>query len=189
MFADDSLLFCQATRAEGETIVEILQIYERASGQSVNLEKSSIYFSSNPSESQKGQILEVLGVTEVDRFETYLGLPTLIGRAKYHTFSYLKDRIWKKLQGWKGMLLSRASKEILIKVVAQSIPTYTMSVFQIPLKLCDELDALCAKFWWGQVGNERKIHWKSWDKLTASKKEGGMGFQDLRAFKDRKSVV
>ena len=59
------------------------------------------------------------------------------------------------------MLLSRVGKEILIKAVAQSIPTYTMSVFQIPLKLCAELDALCAKFWWGQFGNERKIHWKS----------------------------
>ena len=151
MFADDSLLFCQASRDEGETIAEILQTYERASGQSINLEKSSVYFSSNTSEKQKGQILEALGVQEVDRFESYLGLPTLIGRAKYSTFSYLKDRIWKKLQGWKGMLLSRAGKEILIKAVAQSIPTYTMSVFQIPLKLCDELDALCAKFWWGQV--------------------------------------
>ena len=63
----------------------------------------------------------------------------------------------EKLQGWKGKMLSKASKEILIKVVAQSIPTYTMSVFQLPLKLCDELDAMCAKFWWGQVGNERKI--------------------------------
>ena len=99
----------------------------------------------------------------MDWFESYLGLPTLMRRAKYSTFSFLNDRIWKKLQGWKGMLLSRVGKEILIKVVAQSIPTYTMSVFQIPLKLCDELDALCAKFWWGQVGNERKIHWKSWD--------------------------
>ena len=66
--------------------------------------------------------------------------------------------------------------------MAQSIPTYTMSVFQLPLKLCDELDALCAKFWWDQMGNEQKIHWKSQDKLTASKKEGGMGFLDLRAF-------
>ena len=158
MFADDSLLFCQATRDEGETIAKILQTYERASGQSINLEKSSVYFSSNTSERQKGQILETLGVKEVVRFESYLGLPTLIGRAKYSTFSFLKDRIWKKLQGWKGMLLSRAGKEILIKAMAQSIPTYTMSVFQIPLKLCDELDALCAKFWWGQVGNERKIH-------------------------------
>ena len=79
------------------------------------------------------------------------------------------------------MLLSRASKEVLIKVVAQSIPTYTMSVFQLPMKLCDELDALCAKFWCRQVGNERKIHWKSWDKLSISK-DGGMGFRDLRAF-------
>ena len=116
MFADDSLLFCQATRDEGETIAKILQTYERASRQSINLEKSSVYFSNNTSERQKGQILEVLGVQEVDRFESYLGLPTLIGRAKYSTYSFLKDRIWKKLQGWKGMLLSRASKEILIRL-------------------------------------------------------------------------
>ena len=149
MFADDSLLFCQATQTEGETIAQILQTYERASGQSINLDKSSVYFSSNTSDSQKQQIMRILGVKEVNRIETYLGLPTLVGRAKYHTFSYLKDRIWKKLQGWKGLVLSKASKEILIKAVAQSIPTYTMSVFQLPLKLCDELDALCVKYWWG----------------------------------------
>ena len=53
----------------------------------------------------------------MDKFESYPGLLTLIGQTKYHAFSYLKDRIWKKLQGWKGMLLSKAGKEILIKVV------------------------------------------------------------------------
>ena len=57
-----------------------------------------------------------------------------------------------------------------------------MGVFQLPMKLCDELNALCAKFWWGQVGNERKIHWRRWDKLATPKKEGGMGFHDLQAF-------
>ena len=97
-------------------------------------------------------MLQILGVKEVERFESYLGLPTLIGRAKYYTFSYLKDQIWKKLQGWKCILLSRARKEILIKAMAQSIPTYTMSVFQLPIKLCDELNSMCARFWWGQVG-------------------------------------
>ena len=104
-------------------------------------------------------MLQILGVKEVMKFESYLGLLTLIGRDKYHTFSYLKDKIWKKLQGWKGMLLSRAREKILIKAVSQSISTYTMSVVLLPMKLCDELDNLYAKFWWGQVGNERKIHW------------------------------
>ena len=127
-------------------------------------------------------MFQILGVKEVMKFDSYLGLPTLIGRAKYHTFSYLKDRVWKKLQGWKRMMLSRVGKEILIKAVAQSIPTYTMSVFQLLMKLCDELDNLCAKFWWGQVSNERKIHWRNWDKLSTSKREGGMGFRDFRDF-------
>ena len=44
------------------------------------------------------------------------------------------------------MLLFRDGKEILIKAVAQSIPTYTMSVFQLPMKLYDELNSICAKF-------------------------------------------
>ena len=44
------------------------------------------------------------------------------------------------------------------------------------------MDGLCARFWRDQVGNERKNHWKSWDKLTLSKKDGGMRFRDLRAF-------
>ena len=73
--------------------------------------------------------MSVLGVKEVERFETYLGLSTLVGRVKYQTFSYLKDRVWKKLQGWKGCLLSKVGKEVPIKAVAQAIPTYTMGVF------------------------------------------------------------
>ena len=155
LFADDSLLFCRATQNEVEVVSEVLQTSANASGQCINLEKSSVFFSSNTSASQKQGILRILGVQEVNRFESYLRLPTFVGRTKYHMFSYLKDRIWKKLQGWRGKLLSKASKEILIKAVAQSIPTYTMSVSQIPLKLCDELDAICAKFGgdkWGMKG-------------------------------------
>ena len=79
LFADDSLLFCRATKNEVETILEILQTYANASRQYINLEKSSVYFSSNTSADQKQDIKRMLGVQEVSRFDSYLGLPTLIG--------------------------------------------------------------------------------------------------------------
>ena len=86
LFTDDSLLFYQATLREGEVVAEILQTYERASGQSINLENSSVFFSNNTTDTQKQQMLQILGVKEVVKFESYLGLPTLIGRDKYNTF-------------------------------------------------------------------------------------------------------
>ena len=67
---------------------------------------------------QKEWIIDKLKVKEVERFDTYLGLPTLIERRKYETFAFLKERVWRKLQGWKGKLLSKAGKEVLIKAVA-----------------------------------------------------------------------
>ena len=51
--------------------------------------------------------------------------------------------------------------------------------FLVFVKLCEDLNALCAKFWWGQVGNERKIHWKNWGSLTQPKADGGMRFRDF----------
>ena len=57
-----------------------------------------------------------------------------------------------------------------------------MGVFLIPAKLCHELNAMCANFWWGQIGDKRKIHWKNWGALCLPKCEGGMGFRDLQDF-------
>ena len=55
--------------------------------------------------------------------------------------------------------LSKAGKEILLKVVVQAIPSYTMGVFLIPLDLCVELERMMNSFWWGESrSNERGIH-------------------------------
>ena len=47
MFTDDSIIFCKAMGGEVEVINEVLQIYANAFGQCINMEKSSVYISSN----------------------------------------------------------------------------------------------------------------------------------------------
>ena len=69
----------------------------------------------------------------------------------------LKEKLARKLAGWKEKLLSRAGKEILIKVVAQAVPTYTMSCFKLLDSICEELTSMVRNFWWGQKGDERKM--------------------------------
>ena len=86
------------------------------------------------------------------------------------------------MQGWKQRLLSKAGKEILIKAVAQAIPVYAMSCFEITKTLCDEISAMIGRYWWSSADKDNKIHWVSWDKLTSPKKDGGLGFRDLYSF-------
>ena len=84
--------------------------------------------------------------------------------------------------GWKEKFISKAGREVLIKTMAQAIPTYAMSIFKLPKSTCDNINSLLAKYWWGQTKEERKIHWINWKKLCTQKKEGRMGFRDLHSF-------
>lgn len=86
------------------------------------------------------------------------------------------------MKGWKREILSTSGREILIKAVATSLPAYPMSVFKFPKKTCKDINSVIAAFWWGQNGEENKIHWQKWSKMTKGKMEGGMGFRDIEKF-------
>jgi len=60
-FADDSLLFCHANLTEWHNVHEILQRYERASGQKLNAKKMSIFFSKNTKREFKEHIGSLVG--------------------------------------------------------------------------------------------------------------------------------
>jgi ribonuclease HI len=183
-FADDSLLFTKATTRDCAKLQVILQLYERASGQQINRDKTTIFFSkATPSGTQEA-IKNTLGVPIIKQYEKYLGLPSFVGKNRTACFTQLKERVWSKLMGWKEKLLSQAGREVLIKSVAQAIPTYTMSCFRLPNRLCQDLESMIRKFWWGHGPDKNKICWIKWSSLCCQKDSGGMGFRELKEFNE-----
>ena len=81
-------------------------------------------------------------------------------------------------------MLSQGGREILIKAVAQALPTYTMSCFKLPLGLCHDIESLIRHFFWGQRGNNRKVNWIKWQELCKPKAQGGLCFKELLRFND-----
>ena len=147
--SDDSLLFCRANSEECSKVLELLSVYKEVSGQKLNRKKTALFFSKAITEANYQIIKGILGVREIHHYEKYLGLPSLTRRQKNLSFNYIKERVWRKLQGWEGKLLSQAEREVLIKAVIQAIPTYAMGCFKLPLGLCNEIEVMVRKFWWG----------------------------------------
>lgn len=129
----------------------------------------------------KTQVASILGVQVVESHDKYLGMPAVVGKSKKQIFSALRDRIWKRINGWGERTLSSAGKEALIKTVLQSIPTYIMSCFSLPSYLVVSIESAIRAFWWGN-GSNKKLAWVSWSKMCQPKNKGGLGFRDLRTF-------
>ena len=160
----------------------ILKEYEMASGQQVNIDKSAVLFSANTTRQMRESIMAILGISKMLTKDRYLGLPIMVGRAKKRKFQSIKDRMWKRLRGWQGKLLSAAGKATLIKAVVQAIPLYAMSCFKFPKSFVHDLNMIIARFWWGSGREKKGIHWLNWDLLSVSKLDGGLGFRDFEAF-------
>ncbi|KAA3466735.1 reverse transcriptase [Gossypium australe] len=181
LFADDCILFGDATNRGEMVLKEILKEYERSSGQCVNFNKSTIFYGSNTTEGDKEEILTLLGVRCSTNLEKYLGLPNMVGRWKKESFQNLKDRVNLRIERWSTRLLSQGGKEVFIKSVLQAIPTYVMSRFLLQKSLCGELENIFAKFWWQKGQRKKGIHWCQW-KYMCCPKEEGMGFKNMFRF-------
>ena len=94
-----------------------LDLYEAMSGQKINADKSSIFLSNNTSPELKAEILEVMGPMQDSKHNKYPGLPSIIGKSKKEVFAEVKEKVEKKLSGWKEKMLSMGGREILIKAV------------------------------------------------------------------------
>ena len=85
-FADDSIIFCQAISVDYAHLEHILETYEQASGQQLNRDKTALFFSKNTTLEVQEDIKHRFRAEVIRQHETYLGLPSLVGRSKRNTF-------------------------------------------------------------------------------------------------------
>lgn len=73
-------------------------------------EKSFIVFSRNVPRVNQDFFASLLQVVRVDKHERYLGLPMDVSYLKMEAFGFLKEKVKKRLQGWREKTLSAAGK-------------------------------------------------------------------------------
>ncbi|KAA3467043.1 reverse transcriptase [Gossypium australe] len=146
-FADDAILFVRNKKSEVDEFMKILMEFEKISSQSINLDKSMVYFSPNTPVSQRHYFGSLLKMKVVDKLDNYLGLPLIVGKKKSTVFKSISNRISSRMNSWSKRLLSYGGKEVFIKSVLQSIPTYAFSVFLAPKGVIEELHSKISRLW------------------------------------------
>ncbi|KAH1031585.1 hypothetical protein J1N35_043759 [Gossypium stocksii] len=104
-FADNALLFVKNQRSEVEAFIRILDNFTKMLGQSINLEKSMVYFSPNTSVPQHAAFGGLLKMKVVDKLDSYLSLPIPIAKKRPRIFQNILDRIASRINSWLKRLL------------------------------------------------------------------------------------
>ena len=180
MFADDLILFAEASVAQIRIIRTVLQKFCVASGEKVSLDKLKIFFSGNVSRDMAKLISEESGIPSTRELGKYLGMPILQKRINKDTFTDVLEKVSTRLSGWKGRFLSMAGRLTLTKAVLSSIPVHIMGVISLPKTSLDKLDRVSRDFFWGSSTEQRKQHLVSWQRVCTPKVEGGLGIRTAR---------
>lgn len=185
-FADDLILFAEASVAQVHVIRRVLEAFCSASGQKLSLEKSKIFFSGNVSGDMEKEISDASGIRSSRDLGKYLGMPVLQKRMNKDMFGEVLARVSARLSGWKSCVLSMAGRLTLTKAVLSSILVHSMSSVMLPKSTLASLDKISRSFLWESSAERRKQHLLSWKMVCRPKKNGGLG---IRSAKDMNLVL
>jgi hypothetical protein len=93
LFADDYIVFSEASQRGTIRLQQILEVYSKGSGQLVNWDKSSVFFSTNCEESVKQVVRQELHINAEALSDRYLGLSTAVGSSTSEAFDFMPTRI------------------------------------------------------------------------------------------------
>ena len=105
----------------------------------------------------------------------YLGVPLVTKKLTLLNCEVLLQQIKGKFSSWSSKSLSFAGRLLLIKTVIAGINTFCA----LPSSSLKKINSLCSVFLWkGDIESHNTAR-VSWEAVTKSKKEGGLGIKDL----------
>ena len=149
LYANDTLLFCEADVDQLKFLSWILMWFKAMSGLKINLSKSEII-----------PIGPVTNLVELDSelgckigsFPTsYLGLPLGAKHKALGVWDSIEERYRKRLAAWKTQY-RKGGRITLIRSTLSSLPIYYLSLFRMPRKVCARLERIQRQFLWGGGG-------------------------------------
>lgn len=180
-FADDCLIFSNASHEEADNLMSLIHDFGACSGQVINLQKSGSYFSKNCNPDFCVSLIRQLKIKKIDLKEKYLGIPLFIGRSNNETFDNLSHHFDKRAVKWKGKHFTQSGRSVMVQHVLQSSPLYQMNIFLLPDDTIHKMEKSQRDFWWGKnhPGGNYPI---AWDGIFCPKLQGGLGFKNLKHF-------
>ncbi|KAJ9708014.1 hypothetical protein PVL29_000195 [Vitis rotundifolia] len=180
LFADDTLIFCDANADQLQYLSWTFMWFEAISGLKVNLSKTEAIPVGEgiPMET----LASVLGCKIGSLPTTYLGLPLGAPYKSTRVWDAVEERFRKRLSLWKRQYLSKGGRLTLLQSTLSSLPTYFLSLFVIPKRVCARLEKIQRDFLWGGGALENKPHLVSWKTICTTKNDGGLGIRKLATF-------
>ncbi|KAM7517189.1 hypothetical protein LguiA_006772 [Lonicera macranthoides] len=180
MYADDMIIFCNASLPTVKTLMQLLDDYGAASGQFVNKTKSHIVLGDITQRRQQ-HLKEITGMNVLVLPFTYLGVPVFRGKPSLRYLLPLYDAILAKMDGWKGRLLSIAGRLQLVQSVIFNKLLYSFAVYKWPSSLLRKLEQAVRNFIWTGDCTKRKLVGPSIENMCKPYEEGGYGLRSLKA--------
>lgn len=155
LYADDVLIFLEATRSNGRGIKKLLEDYGNIFRQKFSPSKSSVIYSSTTSTHFKRYIKRCTSIATGYLPFSYLGVPIFIGAPKVEHLAPTADLIINKFNKWHGHTLSLVGRRCLINSVIVSSLVHTMMAYRWPKTLLHRLKVAIRSYLWTGVINKK----------------------------------
>jgi hypothetical protein len=183
LFADDLILCGTATTEEADVIKNVLYNFCTQTGQTPNLNRSSILFSHNVPTYIKDQITTIFPVATLLPNTMHLGHPMIFShKDKNRAYNFIYSKFYAKFATLKANKLNHAGRLQYITSVLSSIPVYYMSTVLFSKTFINKINSIIRKFWWAGMQAENPTNplaFRSWDDISKPKAKGGLGIRDM----------